>query len=125
MNRKPQKIGIRNLLVTHDSLGQGLYGSDETDVILPKAVVGVAQIGLKQSQGVTRCERVRRERGVRHNADESTLRQGARRPSLTRMTAKPLLNRGVRLMRRPGGRNENIDVKQKAGAQSSSSSWSL
>src|SRR5205814_1391856 len=108
---KSKKVGIGNLLVSHELSRERLNGLHKTDVILPEAVSRMAQIGLEQNQCLRRSERIGGEGRVGDDAHKGTLRERACCPPLPRVTRQPLLDPRMGLMRRPGGGDKNVNVQ--------------
>src|SRR5262249_14950062 len=57
-------------------------------------------------------DRVAREGGIRHDADEAGLSEGTRRPAFRPMTSEPPQRQGMLLMAGPKKSDEQIGVEQ-------------
>ena len=83
----------------------------ETDRIGPEAVMGMGQIGLKQSESLVGCQGIRRELRIRENAHKSGFRERTSRPPFFCVMADPLLDFLMSHMSRPSGGDEDIHVQ--------------
>src|SRR5262249_15781827 len=80
--------------------------------IRPKGVVLGDGVGRQNVDGFAGLNGVAGERGVRHDADETDLSEGARRPALRAVAGEPLQRQVMSLLAGPEQRNEQIGVEQ-------------
>src|SRR5580658_10655345 len=84
----------------------------------------MSKVGLQKSYGIRRDKRVRREKGIREYAHESSLCERASRPGFFSVAPKPFLDLFMSAVGRPSHCNKNIDVQQENGLHYRSS-WSF
>jgi hypothetical protein len=83
----------------------------KTDIVLPKTVSRVTQIGPQKGKCISGSECVRRESRVRENTHKRGLCERTSRPPFFCVTADPLMDFLMGLMSRPSGCDEDIYIQ--------------
>src|SRR5271154_2229913 len=95
------------------------------EIVRPEAVHGMGKIGAQERESITRREGMRREGGIREDADEGEFGERARCPAFADVSGEPFLDLGVGVMGGPSSSDQDIYVQQESRVHSRPASSSL
>ena len=111
-DRETQQVGVRHLLMPHQpDAGEGDRFGDRK-FILPEGMVLGGGVGGENLDRFARLDGVPGECGIRNDADETSLGEGARCPALGAMTGEPPQRQFMPLMAGSEQRDEQVGVEQ-------------
>src|SRR5580700_2002816 len=94
----------------------------QRDIVSPKLMRDMIEVGSQQAQGFEWQNRFRRKRWVRDDSDESGLSKGTGCPSRFVVSGKPILRDTVVGMTLPRQSDEDVNIEQERRHSSSDSS---
>jgi hypothetical protein len=114
MDRQPQQICIRDLLMPSQPCSHGFYSVRNGNRIRPELMIRETQIAFEDAQRIRRRQRVGRKCGITQNPYKARLRDGTSCPSGPGMPREPASHSFVKLVLWPGQCDQHIGVEQES-----------